>query len=200
VMQIRLAVFAIGVLPLCAALSAPTCAATFNWNLLFDFNDGFVGQNENNRYSHGGWNSLVNYSTTPSGSNWGAQTCLSSFGSCSSISLGGPSGRVIVYDPGPDGESLGPMIINDPGPNGEFLGPSIITDPGPGAGPIIIYNTSLALLEAPLGSSLGPVLMDEPGPALTPAPATLPLFAGGLGLIGFLVLRRRRKASAVATA
>ncbi len=37
-----------------------------------------------------------------------------------------------------------------------------------------------------------------PSPSATPLPATLPLFAGGLGITGLLARRKRRKAAAVA--
>ena len=189
-MKIGLKVFAVGVLPLCTALSAPTCAATFDWNLLSDFNNGFFGQNEADGYSHGGWSSLVSASTAPGGQSGSAVTCLGGFSGCVPVVLGG---GVIMHDPGPNGESVGPMIMHDPGPD---LGPNIITDPGPGLGPMIITNTSFALMQAPLGSTLGPVIMQEPGSALMPAPDSLPLFAGGLGLLGFLGLCRKRKAPA----
>jgi hypothetical protein len=36
------------------------------------------------------------------------------------------------------------------------------------------------------------------GQVATPAPAALPLFAGGLGLVGWLARNRKRKAQAVA--
>ena len=45
--------------------------------------------------------------------------------------------------------------------------------------------------------SSGPITfaVDDLGPAATPLPATLPLFAGGLGMVGWLTRRRKRNAS-----
>jgi hypothetical protein len=40
----------------------------------------------------------------------------------------------------------------------------------------------------------------SPTPQTTPLPATLPLFAGGLGFVGYLSRRKKRKAQAVAAA
>ena len=44
------------------------------------------------------------------------------------------------------------------------------------------------------------LIVDLPLPSATPLPAALPLFAGGLGLIGFLSLRRKQNGSATAAA
>jgi hypothetical protein len=86
---------------------------------------------------------------------------------------------------------------------------------GPGAPVYVINNVNLAAgtyaLDTYLGtcaitscsgsgSSTDPqyqVLFTDP-PTTTPLPAALPLFAGGLGVIGFLAGRRKRKAAAVA--
>jgi hypothetical protein len=199
-MKIRVAVFAAGVLPLCAALSAPTCAATFNLNLLSD-NGAFAGQNSFNSYSHADWISPLNISTAPGGPNGGIDTCLGGFGGCASTFPSDSLSHVFGRDPSAAGESLGPIIINDPGPDG-FLGPNIITDPGPGIGPIIISDTGpgLTLASPQIGSALGPVIMNEPGLPSTPVPAALPLLASGLGIFGFLGLLRKWKASAVPAA
>ena len=45
------------------------------------------------------------------------------------------------------------------------------------------------------------VLNAEPDTSVTPLPATLPLFAGGLGFVGYLANRRKKNATpALATA
>jgi hypothetical protein len=45
----------------------------------------------------------------------------------------------------------------------------------------------------------GTFLLDPANaPTLTPIPAALPMFAGGLGLVGFLARRKKRKALAAA--
>jgi hypothetical protein len=50
-------------------------------------------------------------------------------------------------------------------------------------------------------SSANPVIATAPfgtGPDAAPLPAALPLFAGGLGILGFVASRRKRKATAAA--
>jgi hypothetical protein len=49
-------------------------------------------------------------------------------------------------------------------------------------------------------SSVNPVIATAPltDPVATPLPAAFPLFAGGLGILGFVASRRKRKATAAA--
>ena len=67
------------------------------------------------------------------------------------------------------------------------------------------YSYLLAFLETTSTSKYsatansGAIFEDTPAPA-TPLPAALPLFASGLGAFGLLAWRRKRKASAIATA
>lgn len=56
---------------------------------------------------------------------------------------------------------------------------------------IVSENLEL-LLTLPAGFSTNPPLVDPPPPG-TPLPATLPLFATGLGLVGLFGWRKRRK-------
>jgi hypothetical protein len=54
--------------------------------------------------------------------------------------------------------------------------------------------TSFQLYGAGISSTIGGNVSMQLAPAVTPLPAALPLFAGGLGVIG-LILRRRKKST-----
>jgi len=54
--------------------------------------------------------------------------------------------------------------------------------------------TSFQLYGTGIGSTIGGRVSMQLAPATTPLPAALPLFAGGLGMLGFLLRRRKRSA------
>jgi predicted MFS family arabinose efflux permease len=55
--------------------------------------------------------------------------------------------------------------------------------------------TSFQLYGTGIGSTIGGTVSMQLAPAATPLPAALPLFAGGLGMVGFLARRKSRKLS-----
>jgi len=72
-----------------------------------------------------------------------------------------------------------------------------------GATTLILVTETLANNFAPgligiIDSSTATVAGFEPASSVTPLPATLPLFATGLGALGLLGWRRKRKAAAIA--
>jgi hypothetical protein len=65
-----------------------------------------------------------------------------------------------------------------------------------GVKPIVVPELKFPVWAAPVGPDLT-VTFDV---SATPLPATLPLFAGGLGFVGFLTRRKKRNAQALAAA
>ncbi len=84
----------------------------------------------------------------------------------------------------------GLTVISAPGPTSAVLTTDTYT------GPSGTYAFDLVY-----GECCGPpaeLVVNLPFTAATPLPAALPLFASGLGVVGFLGLRRKRKAAAIA--
>jgi len=84
----------------------------------------------------------------------------------------------------------GLTVISDPGPT------SVINSTATYSGPSGTYAFDLVYGECCTAPAT--LVVDLPFTAATPLPAALPLFASGLGVVGFLGLRRKRKAAAIA--
>jgi hypothetical protein len=121
-------------------------------------------------------------------SNYGTTTVMVITGNTNGFTLGG----TIDHDDGVslyDGTGFGTLVVGSPSPTVDiptsFSGLS-------GAFELIYVeaNGLPAVLDLDVTSSV----------ANTPLPATLPLFAGGLGAVGFLARRKKQKAAALAAA
>jgi hypothetical protein len=176
----RLAVFAASILSLCVGQYDPASATCFGCATPSS-DDGFFAPFVGNS------NLAVNIP---------GDAPDFSFEGMSPIPSGGLLGSQIGNDPAPVEDLLGPIITHDPGPVGGLLGPAIMHDPGPSAGflgPIITYDPG------PIGDALGTQFQYDPGTSSprdlflepTPVPATLPLGASALGILGLLSLRRK---------
>jgi uncharacterized protein (TIGR03118 family) len=124
---------------------------------------------------------------------WGITLAPSNFGQFSNDLLVGNNGdgTIDAFDPF-SGAFLGKLLddLGNPLTNAGLWALAFRTG-GPGFDPSTLYFT--AGINGQLDGLFGGIQV-----AATPLPATLPLFAGGLGLLGFIARRRRREGIAPA--
>jgi hypothetical protein len=197
IMNVRSAFFVVSILALWAFMS-PAHAACVNCGPPTpDYDFSVFSQNGNGGYLSGNWIWVADVSTESSIANVYGSTSMEAFGKVGTIdnfvhhntdgrsAYFGASGINLGYNPY-DGDICnsaayicGGPIVHDP---------SMVPYDGDICSPAVYYCGD------PIGRD------SNTGVTQTPVPATLPLFASGLGILGYLRLRRKSQASAVKAA
>jgi hypothetical protein len=174
-------------------ITAADKLGTGSYTGALNLDEGSSGTNTIGAFFTSAGGTLAGFSSTAlnsvlSTSNFGTTTVMVITGNTNGFTLGG----TINHDDGAslyDGALFANLVVGSPSPTTNI--PTNFS--GLSGAFMLVYaeaNGLPAVLDMDVTSSV----------ANTPLPAALPLFAGGLGLVGFLARRKKQKAMAPATA
>ncbi len=179
VMNVRLAFFVASIFPLCAFMSPVSAACVGCGAPPSNFDFGIFSQYGDSSYSSGGSpGSIADVYGSASIEAFGKVGSIDNF-----VYYNAPGGSANFDASGADTSLCNPAAY--------VCGDPIAHDPS-----TVPYDGGVCNPAAYVCG--GPIVQDPSSvPTPTPVPATLPLFISGLGMLGYLRLRRKSKACAV---